>query len=61
MIHIDIDEKMWNTKLRKITDFQKTRIDLAISREQISRLIQIYNKYKSVFLEIASKAQHFCC
>lgn len=50
----DIDKEKWETKLMEIVEFQRNGLDLAVSNEQASKLINIYNKYK--FLYILSKS-----
>ena len=52
---------LWREKLQEILSFQGKGLKEEVSVEQKQNLIDIYNKYRSVFSDSPGKAKNFMC
>ena len=52
---------MWQRKIEEIMEFQGRQAQETISVEEKYQLIEIYNRYRTVFSESPGKAKNFLC
>ena len=52
---------MWQRKIEEIMEFQGRQAQETISVEEKHQLIEIYNRYSTVFSESPGKAKNFLC
>lgn len=55
------DDEMWYEKMEEIKQFQKEKPKLQLGLDQANQLIEIYTKYRNVFLDKPGRVKNYQC